>query len=229
MEAIILAGGLGTRLRSVIDNVPKPMADINSKPFLCFILENLYQYGFRKIILSIGYKGDLIVNYFGTNYKGVEIVYVMDEIPLGTGGAIKKSMQYIVEDHAFIINGDTFCDIKFSELEDMWCKSYKNIMTVVKKSSTLRFGKVKVSEGYVLEMHEKNSTGSGLINAGCYVLSKIIFENSNGIQRGSFETGLLAKLISNHEVLAYIHSGEFIDIGIPEDYAKAQVLLKNYA
>ena len=116
LEAIVLAGGLGTRLKSVVSNVPKPMAPIGDKPFLEYILKYLKKNGITRAILSVGYKSEIIEEYFGNNFEGIDLVYSVEKEPLGTGGAIKKAMSKVKSNQVYIINGDTFFDINLKSL-----------------------------------------------------------------------------------------------------------------
>ncbi|MBD3842888.1 MAG: NTP transferase domain-containing protein, partial [Campylobacterales bacterium] len=116
MEAIVLAGGLGTRLKSVVSNVPKPMATIGDKPFLEYILKYLKKNGITRVILSVGYKLEIIEEYFGNNFEGIELIYSKEDEPLGTGGAIKKAMSKVKSSKVYIINGDTFFDVNLKSL-----------------------------------------------------------------------------------------------------------------
>ena len=122
MEAIILAGGLGTRLQNVVKDIPKPMADINGKPFLKYLLDYLSGYEIEKVILSVGYRHEVIEHYFGKKYKNIELVYAIEEEPLGTGGGILNACSYLDTNLFYLINGDTFFNVNLNEL-----KAFHNI------------------------------------------------------------------------------------------------------
>jgi len=113
-EAIVLAGGLGTRLRNVIKDVPKPMAEICGKPFLSYIIDFLIRYEIKRVILSVGYKWEVIKQFFGERYRNLDLVYAIEYEPLGTGGAIKNSLKYVQDTEVFILNGDTLFNIDLS-------------------------------------------------------------------------------------------------------------------
>jgi D-glycero-alpha-D-manno-heptose 1-phosphate guanylyltransferase len=117
VEAVILVGGLGTRLKSMTNGLPKPMIDVNGKPFLSYILNFLCSNGFRKIILAVGYRHNVIESYFKYSYKNMEISYSVEEKSLGTGGAILKTLDLIESDYFFVLNGDTFFNINFNKME----------------------------------------------------------------------------------------------------------------
>ena len=139
MEAIILAGGFGKRLKSKIKDIPKPMAPINGRPFLEYIMQKLLNYGFDHVVLSVGYKSEVISDYFGDNYFGIRISYVKETSPLGTGGAIKLALTKSKEDHIFIINGDTYFDIDFLQIDRYWQLHKKPIIVTTNVSDRSRY------------------------------------------------------------------------------------------
>ena len=223
MQAIILAGGLGTRLRSVVSDVPKPMAMINDKPFLYYLLNTLNNQGFNKVILAVGYKKEVIEDYFKNQFKNIKIVYSVEDQPLGTGGAIKKALDYVDESYAYIFNGDTFFDIDFSKF-----KTSKDIAIACKYLENFdRYGKVEITDGIITSFYEKQSNQSGYINGGVYCIKKDIFKNYNFSEKFSFEKDFLEPYITKLSIEAYCSNSYFIDIGIPEDYYKAQEDFKN--
>lgn len=219
MKAIILAGGLGTRLREVIKDVPKPMAPIAGRPFLEYLVLQLVQWKMKEIILSIGYKGDVIKAYFGNGKKfGVKIRYSEEKEPLGTGGAIRESLTYIDDKEFIIMNGDTFLNVDFHKLVS--CHSdwhAKATIGLVHTQNTSRYGRVERNEhGEVVRFLEKSSVRDGLVNGGVYIFRREVF---NGISSGnvSLEKEILPSLV-NHGLYGIIVHGFFIDIGVPYDY-----------
>ena len=227
MEGIILAGGFGTRLKSILDNCPKPMAPINGIPFLEILLKNLSKNGFKRIVLSLYYQADMITSYFKNSFSGMEIVYAIEPYPLGTGGAIKNSFTKVKEDHVYVLNGDTFMDLNYSDIEMIWKKNKLNIVVLKEISDVSRYGLVKVDGKYIKSFSEKLKSGCGLINAGVYILNKDIFQNKKIEDVFSFEKDFLNQEVKNKRILYYKSEGLFIDIGIPEDYHNAQNLLGN--
>jgi len=229
IPAIVLAGGLGTRLRSVISDMPKPMAPVCEHPFLHFIFEYLQKQGVSQVILSVGYKWDMIRDYFGEKYMGISIRYAVEEEPLGTGGGIRQAMAMIDSD-AFVLNGDTFFDVDFGELYDFFQLRKADIALALRRMHRFdRYGTVEVgNQDRVLQFHEKAYRNEGLINGGVYVLSKDIFRNVEEIeehslpQKFSFEKDILEKHLVSLHYHGHEFKGYFIDIGIPEDYNKAQ-------
>ena len=129
MEAIVLAGGFGTRLKEVVSDVPKPMAPVNGKPFLEYLIKDLGEKGIRHIILAVGYKKKIIKEYFKNRYESIEITYSEELTPLGTGGAIKKALKLAKEEDVFIVNGDTFFDIDLKRMKEFHTEN-KSILTV---------------------------------------------------------------------------------------------------
>jgi len=225
MEAIILAGGFGTRLKSVVANVPKPMAPINGRPFLEILLNMLIAKGFTRVILSVGYLSNQIVAYFGFKFNGLPIEYEIEEIPLGTGGAIKRAMRRCLSDHVYIFNGDTFLDLEILAVEHRWNRNKKPIIVGREVSDSSRYGGLDVRKGCVMDFFEKGCFGSGLINAGCYVFPADLFEKCMLTPPFSIENDYLAAEVSEQCFDCFISNGKFIDIGIPEDYARAQAEL----
>jgi D-glycero-alpha-D-manno-heptose 1-phosphate guanylyltransferase len=223
MEAIILAGGMGTRLQQVVSNVPKPMASIAGRPFLEILLINLAKQGFHRVLLSVGYLAETICEYFGDNFAGMEILYEIEDKPLGTGGAIRVALDRFSSDHVFVMNGDTYLELDFSEVEKLWQQIKQPIIIGKEVTDSGRYGQLKIIGSLVESISEKKVTGYGLINAGCYVLPGDIL---NGFQKGisfSFETDFLTDaLFERNPFRLFIASGRFIDIGIPEDYYRAQ-------
>lgn len=220
MEAIILAGGFGTRLNHIISEVPKPMAPVNGKPFLEYILNHLKKYNFSKVIMAVGYKSEIIKEYFQDSYQGIKIQYSDEDIPLGTGGAIKKALQYCEENQVFILNGDTFFNCNLEEMKKTHKNTPNDITVAVKLMKNYnRYGSVIIEGNRIIKFIEKQKTKTGTINCGVYLLNKDIFDSINENQF-SFEEFVLESL--HYSMNAYESDGYFIDIGVPEDYYKAQ-------
>ncbi|ELE2129408.1 nucleotidyltransferase family protein [Campylobacter jejuni] len=214
MQVIILCGGLGTRLKSVIKDIPKPMAPINDKPFLEFIFEYLKKQGIKEIILAVSYKYEVIKEYFKDEFLGIKIKYSIEKEPLGTGGAIKEALKFI-KNEAYVLNGDTFFDIDLSKLK---LDKSKICLALKQMNDFDRYGTVNVNEqGFVISFEEKIFKKQGLINGGIYLLTKDIFNDFALQEKFSFEEFLQ----ENYEKLkarACIFDDYFIDIGVPEDY-----------
>lgn len=225
IPCIVLAGGLGTRLRGVINDLPKPMAMINGKPFLHYIFVYLKSQKIKKVILSVGYKAQVIELYFSNKYLDIEIVYSRENEPLGTGGGIKKAFEQ-VDDFAFVLNGDTFFDVDLNALHKFHLQNVADISLALKPTKSFdRYGTVQLQENRIINFVEKKFLAEGLINGGVYFFGKNIFENIDQ-EKFSFEKEVLEKLVSQKKLCGKIYNDYFIDIGIPEDYAKAQQEMK---
>jgi D-glycero-alpha-D-manno-heptose 1-phosphate guanylyltransferase len=226
LEAIVLAGGLGTRLRSVITDLPKPMAPIGDKPFLEYILKYLQKNGISKVILSVGYKWETIKEYFGNSFENIELIYSIEDAPLGTGGAIKKAMSEVVSEKVYIINGDTFFDV---DLKSLILKDNSKLMLSLKHMEKFdRYGCVKSdANNLVIAFTEKGYKEIGNINGGIYLASKDIFNGFNLKNMFSFED-FMQNNFKQLNISSTVFDNYFIDIGIPEDYEKAQNEMKNY-
>lgn len=214
MQAIILCGGLGTRLKSVIKDIPKPMAPINDKPFLEFIFEHLKKQGIKEIILAVSHKYEVIQEYFKDEFLGIKIKYSIEKELLGTGGAIKEALKFI-KNEVYVLNGDTFFDIDLSKLK---LNGSKICLALKQMNDFDRYDTVNVNEhGFVLSFEEKIFKNQGLINGGIYLLTKDIFNEFDLEKKFSFEEFLQ----ENYEKLkakSHIFDDYFIDIGVPEDY-----------
>ncbi len=224
-EAIILAGGFGTRLQSVVKELPKPMAPINDRPFLEYLLDYLEGYGINKVILSVGYRHEVIQAHFKNKYKYMHIAYAVEEEALGTGGAIKLAAQQIEGNKFFVLNGDTMFQVNLGKLQD-YHRIFGSELTMVlrKVNDVQRYGSVEVdSKGKLIHFTEKGEkTGSGSINGGVYLIDKKLIEELPFSGAFSFEKEVLQKSFDRHEFYGMSCKQYFIDIGIPEDYLRAQ-------
>ena len=228
MNAVILAGGFGTRLKSIIHDIPKPMAPVSGRPFLEYVMDKLIIPNIEEIVLSIGYRSDVIQNHFRDIYRGVPIHYAIETEPLGTGGAIAFACNGIDKDQAcLIINGDTFLDIDYSELIDWYKKSPSSVALVLKNlPDVLRYGAVITEGEHITGFAEKGKSGPGTMNAGVYIIQPSVFKVFGLSGKFSFETEFLQPFYSKLRPRAFVTDGYFIDIGIPEDYEKAQKYFK---
>jgi D-glycero-alpha-D-manno-heptose 1-phosphate guanylyltransferase len=221
-EAIILAGGFGTRLKSVVSDVPKPMALIGDIPFLSYLLEELHNYNFTKVIIAAGYKSEVIESHYGSFFKNIKLVYSIEKEPLGTGGAIFEASSMIGSDHFFVLNGDTFFKIDFSRMEENFIKSKSGLSVALKAMVNFdRYGTVTTGEDRITSFNEKEFCKKGLINGGIYLINKSWFIKRVENKVFSFEKDILEKHVAEDEITYYKSDGYFIDIGIPEDYSKA--------
>ena len=224
-EAIVLAGGFGTRLQKVVNEVPKPMAPVCNKPFLSYVLDYLIRYKYTHVVLATGYLHEKIEDYFGNNYNGLAVSYAQETTPLGTGGAILNALQYCKSEQVTVLNGDTLFCIDFSDLEKAFT-AHTSPLTIVLRlvDDTSRYGSVTIShEGQIVRFTEKTATsGSGYINGGIYQLHKSLFAGFTVGQTFSFEKDIMEHYYQQLSFYAFPVVAYFIDIGIPEDYYKAQ-------
>jgi D-glycero-alpha-D-manno-heptose 1-phosphate guanylyltransferase len=225
MEAIVLAGGFGTRLREVVPDLPKPMAPVAGKPFLEIFLHTLARKGFSRVVLSLGFMAEKISGYFGDQFADMELDYVVEDHPLGTGGALRLALASCKQDHVFVFNGDTFLDLEVDEVERLWQERYHPIIVGRAVPNTARYGRLLTAQGLVTGFSEKGVAGPGLINAGCYVLDRCRLDSFPLLQAFSLETDFLSNVVQQIPVDVFVTEGLFIDIGIPEDYERAQTLL----
>lgn len=225
MEAIVLAGGFGTRLREVVPNLPKPMAPVVGRPFLEILLRDLARKGFKRVVLSLGYKAESIIAYFGERLSGLEIAYAVEDAPLGTGGAVRLGMTRCLGDHVFIYNGDTFLDLEAAAVDLLWQKHSHPIIVAREVPDTGRYGRLLVERGRVTGFTDKGVNGPGLINAGCYVLGTGQLDAWPLNTPFSLEADYLAQAVKAEPVDVFETQGLFIDIGVPEDYLRAQTVL----
>jgi len=225
-EAIVLAGGLGTRLQSVIKDIPKPMADIKGEPFLKFLLNYLSSNGIERVILSVGYRHEVIEDYFGKKYKNIDLHYAIEDEPLGTGGGIMNALNYTQENLVYLINGDTFFNIKLQELFDFHIQSQADFSLALKPMLQFnRYGTVELDKARIFKFNEKEYKEEGLINGGIYILNKYLLETHNFPAKFSFEKDFLEKYLNLFFINGCVFDNYFIDIGVPEDYQKAQYQL----
>ncbi|WP_270991454.1 nucleotidyltransferase family protein [Campylobacter upsaliensis] len=217
MEAIILCGGLGTRLRAVVKDVPKPMASVGGRVFLEFIFEFLKKQGVKSVVLAVSYKYEVIQEYFKDSFLGIKIRYSIEKEPLGTGGAIKQALELCEGREVFVLNGDSIFEISLKKLR---LKGAKICLALKKMVDFERYGAVKVDEsGEIAEFKEKSFCKEGLINGGIYLLSKDIFEGFSFLGHFSFEE-FLSTNFKALKARAELFEDYFIDIGIPQDYEK---------
>lgn len=226
MEAVILAGGFGTRLRHVVSDVPKPMAPVAGRPFLCWLIERLAAQGYSHIVLATGYMHEKVEEFFHDEYDGVRIDYAREMSPLGTGGAIVNALQQCQEESVTVLNGDTLFDIDHRLFIENGAHDDSRLTIVTRRVDDAgRYGAVEVdAEGRIAAFREKDpSFGSGLINGGIYRLHRSLLESYAVGQQFSFEKEVLQPL--KEPFYAWPSDAYFIDIGVPDDYARAQIEL----
>lgn len=229
-EAIILVGGFGTRLRNVVAELPKCLASVNNRPFLAYLLDFLASAGIQRSILATGYLANQVEAAMGHDWRGMELEYSVEETPLGTGGAVRKATARMTSGAPVIVlNGDTFLDFEPLDFTAaMVDAGAKMGVALAEVPDVTRYGEVEWIDGYVMRFGEKTGRGPGWINAGVYYLSQAAIMDFPDREAFSLEKDVLRPAAEAGLVHAYAKTAKFIDIGTPEDYAKAQGLAKNW-
>jgi D-glycero-alpha-D-manno-heptose 1-phosphate guanylyltransferase len=230
-EAIVLAGGFGTRLQSVVNDLPKPMAPINGLPFLSFVFDYLQKYGIEHIILSVGYRHEAISSFYGNNYNNIKISYAIEDEPLGTGGAINFAMQKAETKNVFVINGDTLFNVNLIDFAKKHDKAQAELSIALRNVDDVsRYGTVEIdSQFQIITFNEKGvKTGEGKINGGIYIIPTDFFEKITIFTaKFSMEIDIFEKYYQKLNLKGFPFNEYFIDIGIPDDYQRAQIELLN--
>lgn len=225
MEAVVLAGGFGTRLRAVVADVPKPMAPIAGRPFLERLLGSLARRGVTRAVLSLGYMAEMIQAHFGSRFQGVDIVCEIETTPLGTGGALKKALARVQGDAALVVNGDTFLEVDVAALAARWQRDHRPLIIGRAVDDTERYGRLQLEGSRLTGFAEKGLRGPGVINTGHYLLPPTLFDGFALPETFSFETDFLVPHIGRIGMEVFLTEGHFIDIGVPEDFLRAQTEL----
>lgn len=223
-EAIILAGGLGTRLRIVLPDLPKCMAPVNGIPFLDIMIAYLQRQGVVHFIFSLGYMKEAIIPHIRNHHPDIKAAFAVEDEPLGTGGAIFTSLLKAQQQEVFILNGDTFFNVDLQSLEDFHRHHEADCSLALKPMKDFnRYGTVELNPDQTISrFHEKGPCASGLINGGVYLVKRDSLLRQTFPMKFSFEHDYLAKYLHRHKIAGQIQDAYFIDIGIPEDYARAQ-------
>lgn len=228
INVTILGGGLGTRLQPVVNDRPKVMALINGRPFLTYILDQINDAGLKDVILCVGYMGKDIESKIGLTYRNLSVHYSYEYKPLGTGGALRNANDFLNSDSILIMNGDSYCQYNLNEF---WFFHEQNnvfasiLLTFVNDSS--RYGRVSINDhNHVLAFEEKGSfAGTGWINAGIYLIKREIISEIPDKRFVSLEKEIFPSLIGK-KLYGFMNDGRFLDIGTPDDFAKAGGFLK---
>ncbi|NOT90497.1 nucleotidyltransferase family protein [Ferruginibacter sp.] len=226
-EAIILAGGLGTRLQTVVNDVPKSMAPINGVPFIGLVINYLQSQGIQHFIFSLGYKSEMLINFIESEYPQLDKQYCIEEEPLGTGGAIMQACKKVNSENVLVLNGDTLFKINLKSLSNLHVQKKADCTIALKEMFNIeRYGTVDMNNSNtVIAFTEKRFCQNGLINGGVYALNVKNFLKENLPEVFSFEKDYLERLFSIRAIFGLKYTTHFIDIGIPEDYERAQIEL----
>jgi len=229
-DVIILAGGMGTRLKPVISDRPKVLAPIGNRPFLSILLDQISKAGFTRVILCTGHMADQVEAEFGTKYKSLSLIYSRELTPLGTGGALRHALPLISSESIMVMNGDSFVDADLNAFLDWFTgKDCDAAIVLTKMNNASRYGRVYADEsGLITAFQEKNTKGGpGWINAGVYLLRKTVVETIPPVKLFLLEKELFPTL-AGRSMYGYFSKGEFIDIGLPESYAEAEGFFSDY-
>lgn len=229
MEAIVLAGGLGTRLAGRLDGVPKPMAPVAGRPFLEILLNQLQLAGCTRALLSVGHLHHVIQQHFGAGHRGIKLDYVIEHEPLGTGGAIRAALNCATEENVLVLNGDTFLQADYAAIIRFHAAAGAPLtIAVTHQDNIARYGGVLMEGARIAGFEEKGRSGPGWINAGSYVLRRDLQWPEELAEKFSFEKDFLVPQIRRLAPAAYKVDGFFLDIGIPEDLDRAQTALQPF-
>ncbi len=228
-ECIILAGGLGTRLRSAVPDWPKCMAPVAGKPFMAHVIDYFRDQGIEKFIFSLGYKHEVIAAFLDTTYTSYHKQYVIEQEPLGTGGAIQLACRQATEKDVLVLNGDTLFSIQLAKQTAFHQQHQAHCTLALKPMQHFdRYGVVELEEnGAIKNFKEKQYYENGLINGGIYALQVAAFLNEGLPAKFSFEKDYLEKLYTTRPMYGVVQDEYFIDIGIPEDLERANTELAN--
>jgi D-glycero-alpha-D-manno-heptose 1-phosphate guanylyltransferase len=230
-EILILAGGFGTRLKSVVSDVPKPMAPVAGRPFLAYLLDYWIGQGIKHFVISTGHLASVIESHFGNAYRTARITYVHEQSPLGTGGALRLALNSVTwaNELALVVNGDTWFPVQLQQLHaDAVHQGTPITLSLKRLEKNDRYGGVAIStEGKITAFGEK-ATGGSYINAGCYLLNVSAIKKALACISTNFslENDFLGPFASKGFVGSSIQDQPFLDIGIPADYHRAAVFLK---
>jgi D-glycero-alpha-D-manno-heptose 1-phosphate guanylyltransferase len=228
-EAIILAGGLGTRLRERVPGLPKCMAPVAGNPFLHYVISYFRKQGIEAFIFSLGHQHEVIEAYLKKQVLISNYQLSIEPEALGTGGAVRLASKKAAGESVLVINGDTFFKINLAQLS-LFHENNKADCTLCLKPMEHfdRYGMVELnSHNAIISFHEKKYYENGLINGGVYALNLKMFGSEQFPEKFSFEKDYLEKFYSTRNLMGFIQDEYFIDIGIPEDYERAQVEIKN--
>jgi D-glycero-alpha-D-manno-heptose 1-phosphate guanylyltransferase len=233
MDAIILCGGRGTRLASVVSDVPKPLAMVKNKPFLTYLLDYLSKYPqIDRVIFATGYLSEKIEKFYGDKYKNINLKYSVEKEALGTGGAVLKILKnFNLSSYFYILNGDSFSNINLNNMESLYFKYNQECMIIgsVEVSNSSRYGLLEIEGDRLINFHEKNNVDKfGIINSGIYLANNIIFNQwKDEFKNISLERDIFPILAINKKIIISKNNCPFIDIGLPETYKISQDFFDN--
>ncbi|MFY0254950.1 nucleotidyltransferase family protein [Chitinophaga sp. 30R24] len=226
-ECIVLAGGLGTRLRSVVADKPKCMAPVGDRPFLYYLLQYLHQQGITHAVLSLGYLAEQVIDWCNNTALPLRVSFSVEAEPLGTGGGILHALHTLEGNDLFIVNGDTYFEVDLPALQQFHITHQAALSLALKPMKQFdRYGSIQLDAAQRINaFHEKQFCGEGLINGGIYFTTANFLRSLALPEIFSFEKAVLEPGVTTGNFYGFISDTYFIDIGIPEDYTAAQLYL----
>ena len=224
-EAIVLCGGLGTRLRSVVSDVPKPMAEVAGRPFLDYVLAFLAAEGVGRAVLAAGYKAEVIQGRYGERWRDMEIAYSIEAEPLGTGGGLRQALEQLAGEAAVVVNGDSLLLAPMAPLSGPLAAGADLVLTASRRADTAGGGVCALDGDRLVGFRPGAAGQAGLVNAGVYALRRGFFAGLDLPAAFSFERDVLEAQAGRLDVRVVVSEADFIDIGLPSTYAAAQGLL----
>jgi len=223
-EAVVLAGGRGTRLTSVVSDRPKVLADVNGRPFLAYLLDLLRDAGVRRVVLSVGYMADMVQHRIGPRHGSMEIVFSREEQPLGTGGGVRLAVGCVQSDPVLVLNGDSYCHLDLPSLVRFHGEQGgRGTLTVLQVPDASRYGRVRIDVAQKIVGFDEKVTGeSGYINAGVYVFCMGLLQSIPAERPVSLEREMIPAWVGGG-IYGFACQGPFLDIGTPEYYARADL------
>lgn len=227
IDVVVLCGGKGTRLKEVVSDRPKPMSEINGRSFLDILIGYVSGFGFRRFILCAGYMADFIRQHYSVGKTQVEIVLSVEEVPLGTGGAVKHAEKLVQSSSFLVMNGDSFCPVSLSQFLEFHSKKNALVSMVVTESEDVKdFGLISLDASQrIVRFEEKKEGKKSFINAGIYLFQKEVFSLIPSNVRYSLEHDLFPTLV-DQKFYGYVTQEKLIDIGTPERYEQAKRILR---
>ena len=227
LAAVVLAGGMGTRLRAVVADRPKVLAPVAGRPFLTYLLDQIADAGIQRVVLSTGHLAEQFAAVIGDRYRNISIVYAHEEQPLGTGGAIRFACGVTDADQLLIMNGDSYCDAKLSSYINWHLAGRHDVsLMLAKVNDTSRYGTVELGpdERITAFLEKRPEGGPGCINAGVYLLRRPMLDQFPA-GPSSIERDLFPAWLRERTILGWVTDSEFIDIGIPSDYERSHAFM----
>ena len=223
VNAVVLCGGLGTRLGELTRETPKPLLEVGGKPLVAHVLEKLQAGGVTQACLAVSFQWQKLKYALGDSWNGLQLTYSVESEPMGTGGAVRQALQQMGWAEAFVANGDTLIDVDLGGMRNVATTNQADWVIALKLvDDAARFGRVNIGTGLrVTSFSEKGLPGPGLINAGLYWLRARVLEQAP-LGVFSLERDLMAVSVSELAMYGFVTSGYFIDMGIPEDLERAR-------